>query len=141
GPSGARTAAACPRHAHEARCAPGGGGDRRERVWPWLLLLAFFAEDVLAAILDPLALVRLGFAPATDLGRDLADLLAIDAADFDRILVGSLDVDAFRNREVHVVAITELQAEVAALRLCAITHAGDLEHLGETFGDAGDQVL
>src|SRR5690349_19106325 len=106
-----------------------------------LLLLAFFAEDVLTAILDALALVRLGLAPAADLGRDLADLLAIDAADLDGVLVGSLDVDAFGNREVHVVAVTELKAQVLALGLGAVADAGDLEHLGEAFGHARDEVL
>src|SRR3954468_9493765 len=53
-------------------------GEERE-VRPGLLLLAFFAEDVLTAILDALALVWFGLAPAADFGRDLADLLAIDA--------------------------------------------------------------
>src|SRR5438270_11489011 len=78
GPNGGPKAAACRRREREARCARGGGGGRRGRVSPWLLLLAFFAEDILAAILDALALVRLGLAPAADLGRDLADLLLVD---------------------------------------------------------------
>src|SRR5258708_40366499 len=64
GPSGGPRAAACRRRAREARCGLGGGGGRKGRVSPWLLLLAFFAEDILAAILDALALVRLGLAPA-----------------------------------------------------------------------------
>src|SRR5215217_3227091 len=50
-----------------------------------------------------LALVRLGLAPAANFGRDLTDLLLVDAADLDRVLVGSLDVDAFRHREIDVV--------------------------------------
>src|SRR5690348_8220536 len=100
--------------AHEECCARGGGGGRRGTVSPWLLLLAFFAEDVLAAILDALALVRLGLAPAADLGRDLADLLLVDAADLDRVLVGSLHVDAFGQLVVDVVAVAELKAQVLA---------------------------
>src|SRR5918998_6910446 len=48
-----------------------------------LLLLAFFAEDILAAILDALALIGLGLAPAADLGRELADALAGVAPDLD----------------------------------------------------------
>ena len=80
-----------------------------------LLLLAFFAEDILAAILDALALVGLRLAPAADLGGDLADLLLVDAADLDRGLVRSLDLDAFRHREVDVVAVAELQLQVLAL--------------------------
>src|SRR6185503_2957989 len=123
------------------RCARGGGGVRIGRAWPWLLLLAFFAEDILAAVLDALALVRLGLAPAADLGRDLADLLLVDAADLDRVGVGRLDFDPLGNREVDVVAIAQLQAQVLALGGGAIADAGDLEHLGEAFGDAGDEVL
>src|SRR6185503_14238867 len=113
------------------RCARGGGGVRIGRAWPWLLLLAFFAEDVLAAILDALALVRLGLAPAADLGRDLADLLLVDAGDLDRILVGSLHVDPVGQLVIDVVAVAELQAKIAALRLGAVANAGDLEDLGE----------
>src|SRR5438270_7707750 len=121
-----------------ARACAGG---RRERVSPWLLLLAFFAEDVFPAILDALALVRLGLAPAADLGRDLPDLLLVDAADLDRVLVGSFHVDAFGQRIVHVMAVAELQTQVAALGLGAIADAGDLEHLGEPLGHTRDEVL
>src|SRR6478672_4195152 len=131
GPSGGRKAAACRRHAREARSERGGGGGRRGRVSPWLLLLAFFAEDVLAAVFDAFALVRLGLAPAADFGRDLADLLLVDAADLDRVLVGSLDVDALGQLVIHVVAVTELQAKLAALRLRTIADAGDLQDLRE----------
>src|SRR5919107_5167127 len=106
-----------------------------------LLLLPFLAEDILAAILDALALVRLGLAPATDLGRDLTDLLLVDAADLDRVRVGSLDVDAFGDRVVDVVAVAELQAQVLALGRGTIADAGDLQHLGEAFGDTGHEVV
>src|SRR5258707_15426222 len=71
GPSGGPKAAACRRHAREARCGRGGGGGRKGRVSPWLLLLAFFAEDIFAAILDALALVRLWLSPAADFRRGL----------------------------------------------------------------------
>src|SRR5439155_26006803 len=106
-----------------------------------LLLLAFFAEDIFAAILDALALVRLRLAPAADFGRDLADLLLVDAANLDRVLIGSLHINAFRKVVVHVVAVAELQAQLAALRLGAIADASDLEHLGEALGHPGDEVL
>src|SRR6266853_1428865 len=49
-----------------------------------LLLLAFLAPDRLLAVLDPLALIGLGRAERADLGGDLADPLAIGAADRDR---------------------------------------------------------
>src|ERR671912_1141150 len=94
-----------------------------------LLLLPFLAEDVLAAVLDALALVRLGLAPAADFGGELADGLLVDAADLDRGLVRSLHLQAFGHVDLDVVAVAELQLELAALRLRAIADAGDLEGL------------
>src|SRR6187549_3485230 len=95
-----------------------------------LLLLPFLAEDVLATVLDALALVGLGLAPAADLGGDLADLLLVDSADLDRGVVRGLDLDALGHREVDVVAVAELELQIAALRVGAIADAGNLEHLG-----------
>src|SRR4029450_4991916 len=106
-----------------------------------LLLLAFFAEDILAAILDALALVGLRLAPAADLGGNLAALLLVDAADLDRGVVRRLDIDAFRHGEIHIVAVAKLQLEIAALGLRTIADTGDLQHLAEPFGDARHQVL
>ena len=57
------------------------------------------------------------------------------------VVVRSLDLDAFRHREIDVVAVAELQLQVLALGRGAVADAGDLEHLGEALGDAGDQVL
>src|SRR5688572_31296226 len=74
-----------------------------------LLLLPFLAEDVLAAVLDALALVRFGLAPATDLGGELADGLLVDPADLDRGLVGGLDLQAFGHVEIDIVAVAKLQ--------------------------------
>src|SRR5690606_2619218 len=105
-----------------------------------LLLLPFLAEDVLAAVLDALALVRLGLAPAADLGGELADRLLVDAADLDRGLIRSLHLEAFGHVELDIVAEAELQLELLALRLRAVADAGDLEHLREAAGDTFDQV-
>src|SRR5688572_22918248 len=80
-----------------------------------LLLLPFLPEDILAAIFDALALVRLGLAPAADLGGELADLLPIDAADLHRGVVRRLDLEALRHRDVDVVAVAELQLQRLAL--------------------------
>ena len=96
---------------------------------------------ILAAILDTLALVGLRLAPAANFGGNLTDLLTVDPADLDRRRVGSLHVDAVGNGVVDVVAIAELQLQVLALGRGAIADAVDLEHLGETLGDAGDEVL
>src|SRR5712691_9245322 len=76
-----------------------------------LLLLAFLAANRLVAVLDPLALVGLGRAERPDLGGDLADALAIGAADGDcgRPLAG--DPHILRDRIADVVAVAKLQIE------------------------------
>src|SRR5688500_12312319 len=84
-----------------------------------LLLLPFLAEDVLAAILDAFALVGLGLAPLADFGGELADGLLVDAADLDRGLVRGLHLEAFRDREVDIVAVAELPLRLIALGILA----------------------
>ncbi len=56
--------------------------------------LAELAADVLANVVDTLALVRLGRTLRTDLSGDLADLLLVDALDVDVGVVGNLEGDA-----------------------------------------------
>src|SRR5829696_9133000 len=85
-----------------------------------LLLLAFLAADRLVAVLDPLALVRLGRAERADLGRDLADPLAVGAADRDRGRPLAGDLDVGWDRVVDVVAVAELQVQRIALHRGAI---------------------
>src|SRR5690606_31438113 len=46
-------------------------------------LLGFLADDGLAGVLDALALVRLGWAEAADLGRHLANALLVGTGDQD----------------------------------------------------------
>src|SRR6187455_80765 len=72
-----------------------------------LLLLPFLAEDVLAAVLDALALVGLGLAPAADLGGKLADGLLVDTRDLDRGLIRGLHLEACRHVEVDIMAVAE----------------------------------
>src|SRR5689334_22862843 len=91
------------------------------------LLLAFLTEDVLARILDALALVGLGRPVVADLSRDLADLLLIDAADHDLDRPRRRDRDAFRNRVVDLVAVAERELQILALHGGAIADAGDLQ--------------
>src|SRR3569623_562722 len=105
-----------------------------------LLLLPFLAEDVLAGVLHALALVRFRTAEAADLGRDLADLLLVDAGDDDLGRLRRRDRDALRDRIVDVVRIAELQVELLALNRRAITDTVDLEPLFEALGHAVDQV-
>src|ERR1051326_634540 len=68
-----------------------------------LLLFAFLAANRFVAVLDPLALVGLGWAERTDFGGDLADPLAIGAGDRDhrRPLAG--DPHVARDRIGNVV--------------------------------------
>src|SRR5215831_11711157 len=105
-----------------------------------LLLLAFLAEDVLAGVLHALALVGLGLAEAANLGRHLADLLAVDAGDHDLGRLRRRDRDAGRDREDHVVAVAERDLQVLALHGGTIADAGDLELPLEALGHAGDEV-
>src|SRR3546814_6796340 len=92
-----------------------------------LLLLAFFAEDLLDAIFDALALIGFGLAPTADFRRDLAELLLVDAADIDCSVVRRLDLDAFGNREIDIVAVTQLQLQILALRVGPIADPGAFE--------------
>src|SRR3569833_4026291 len=92
-------------------CLPERNTDRRGRV-PWvarrwrvrdwrflkrafviLLLLAFLAADILALIAHALALIGLRRTPGTDLGRNLADQLLVNArhADHGRLFGGERD--------------------------------------------------
>src|SRR5438045_1400857 len=69
-----------------------------------LLLLAFLAQDVLACVLDALALVGLRLAVSADLGRDLADLLPVGAVDDDLGRLGQRDGDALGDGIADLVA-------------------------------------
>src|SRR5579883_1792224 len=105
-----------------------------------LLLLAFFAEDVLACVFHALALVWLGLAETADLGGDLADLLPVDAGDHHLGRLRRRDRDAGRDRVDHVVAVAERDLQVLALHRGAVADAVDLELALEALGDAGDEV-
>src|SRR4029453_5850563 len=105
-----------------------------------LLLLAFLAEDVFGVVLDALALVGLRRAHGADLGRDLADLLLVVAADQHRGRLLALDRDAFRDRIQHVVAVAHLQLQVLALDRGAIADAVDLQRLAVALAHALDHV-
>src|SRR5947207_14586939 len=136
-----RTAAGGAAHVapHLRRPPHGPITDCRHRT-PSSLLLAFLAEDVLARVLDPLALVRLGLAECADFRGHVADLLPVDAGDDDLGRFRHRDRDAFRDRVNDIVAITELDLQVLALQGGAIPDAGDLEPALEALGDAGHRI-
>src|SRR3546814_6010967 len=52
-----------------------------------------------------------------DFGRELPDLLLVEAADLDRGLIGSLDLEAFGHVKIDIVAVAKLQLQRPALRL------------------------
>src|SRR5690349_22400528 len=74
-----------------------------------LLLLAFLAADSLGRIFDPLALVGFRRTVGPDLGRDLADPLAVGAADSDQGRSFADDRDVAGDRIRDLVTIAELQ--------------------------------
>src|ERR1700754_1598978 len=124
----------------------GAGGNRscssyysRKRI-DRLGLLGFLQDDLLARIADALALVGLRRTERTDLRRRLTDELLVSALDQDFGLRRDFDGDAFRRLEDHRVREAERQIDGLAGKLCAVTHADQLELLLETGGDALDHI-
>src|SRR5262245_21833592 len=104
------------------------------------LLLAFLAEDELARIFHALALIGLGLAERSDLGRDLPDLLVVDAADDDLGRLRDRDRNALRDRIGNVVGVAELQLQIATLHRSTVPDAGDFELALEALGHAEDEL-
>src|ERR1041384_8160509 len=102
-------------------------GARRSRSF----LLAFLTEDVLARVLDALALVGLGRTEGADLGRDLPDLLLVHPGHHDLGRFRRRDRDPFGHRIDHVVAVAERELQILALQRGTEADAGDLELLLE----------
>src|SRR5262245_1792334 len=105
-----------------------------------LLLLSFLAEDVLVGVSHALALVGLGRTESPDFGGDMPDLLLVDSRDHDLGWFRRCNRDAFRNRKIDVVRKAELQLQGLALHSGAITDAGNLQPLFETFSNARHHV-
>src|SRR5215831_1456606 len=124
---------------HFRRPPQGSISDGRHRALP-SFLLAFFAEDVFARVLDALALIGFGLAESADFGGDVADFLLVDAGDDDLGRLGYRDRDALRDRINDVVAIAELDLQVLALQGGAIADAADLESALETFGHSRHRI-
>src|SRR5215467_1898355 len=103
---------------------------------PRLLLLAFLAEDVLARVFDALALVGFGRTEGADLGRDLADLLFVDAGHDDFHRPRRRDRDAFGDRIDDVVAVPERDLQILALYRRTVADAGDFETPLEPVGNS-----
>src|SRR3984893_15517351 len=92
-----------------------------------LLLLPLLAADRLGRVFDPLALVGFRRTVGADLGRDLADPLAVGAADSDQSRPFADGVDVAGDRIRDLVAVAELQIERVALHSGAVADAVDLK--------------
>src|SRR5690606_8135375 len=106
-----------------------------------LLLLRFLQNDPLVRVAHALALVGLRRPEPPELGRDLADALAIDTLDDDLRLARRLDRDPVGHRVLDRMRETERQVQLLALRLSAITDADEVELALEAGRDTGHHVL
>src|SRR5262249_7477112 len=97
-------------------------------------------KDELASIADTFALIGLRRPEFSDLCRDLANLLLVDAGDHDLGWLRAHDLDAFGYGKGHVVAIAELELEAWGLHRGPIGDTGDLKLLDEALGHPGHQV-
>src|SRR6185295_11619016 len=102
--------------------------------------LPHLAGDVLAAVADSLALVRLRRAALADVGGDLADELLVDAPHDDLGRLRHLELDALGSLDRDRMRVAQRQLEVLALELGPVADALDLEPLLEALGDPLDHV-
>ena len=106
-----------------------------------LTSLSDLAADVFAGVAHALALVGLGLADATDVGRHLADGLFVDAAHDDARRCRDLERHAFGRVDHHRMTEPERQPElVRALRLGAVADPDDLQLLGEAVGQVAANI-
>src|SRR5690606_23569525 len=101
----------------------------------------FLQNDPLVRVAHALALVGLRRPEPPELGRDLADALAIDTLDDDLRLARRLDRDPVGHRVLDRMRETERQVQLLALRLSAITDADEVELALEAGRDTGHHVL
>src|SRR5712692_753932 len=103
--------------------------------------LAGLATNDFVAVLDALALVRIGLAERADLRCRLPHLLLVDPGHRDVAgLAIDRDIDALRNREAHRVRISELEHHFLRLHFSAKSNADDVELFLEALRDAEDVV-
>src|SRR5262249_37687742 len=102
--------------------------------------LAGLAADTLALVLDALALVPFGRALLTNVRRHLAAQRAIDPRDDAPGRALGRERDALGRRELDRVRVPELQHELLAVHVGAVTRTHDFEHLLEAGRHARDHV-
>src|SRR6266508_2725079 len=102
--------------------------------------LAGLAADDLARIADALALVRLGLAGGPDARGDLADELLVDPDHGHPRRVRELEADPVGRLDLDRVAVAQVELQLIAHLLGAVTPAGDLEAFPIAGRDADDHV-
>src|SRR5665647_1880101 len=111
-------------------CSLRAGGDE----------LAYLAADLLAGVPNTLALVGLGLADLTDVRRDLAHLLLVDATDRQLGRALHREGDAGRGRHRNRVREAEGELEARALGRHTVAGSDDLQLLLVAVRDAGDEI-
>src|SRR5581483_2885805 len=108
---------------------------------PCLAGLARLAADALPGVADALALVRLRLPDLTDVRRDLAHQLLVDAAHVYARVPLDFELDPGRRRHLHGVRVANVQRDVLARLLRAIPDALQLERAREALRDADHHVV
>src|SRR5215203_6226137 len=99
--------------------------------------LADLAPDLLVAVADALALVRLGRTDHPDFCGSLADPLLVYPAHDDGRGIGNLELYPLAGRNRDGVRIPDLQVDVLPLQRGPVAYAGDVQRLREPVRHAG----
>src|SRR5438270_10483150 len=105
-----------------------------------LFFLRLLDHNPLADVANALALVRLGWTVGPNLGRDLPDLLLVDALDHDLRLQRRFDLHTLGHPVHHRMRKTQRQIEFVARGLGAISDADQRELLFVTVDHALDHI-
>src|SRR5829696_1696350 len=103
--------------------------------------LADLAPDLLVAVADALALVRLGRTDHPDLRRRLSHTLLVYTAHDDRRGVRNLELYPLARGDRDRMRVTDLQVDVASLQGGPVAYAGYVQGLGEPVRHARYGVL
>src|SRR5215211_2215303 len=103
--------------------------------------LADLAPDLLVAVADALALVRLGRTDHPYLRRRLAYSLLVYTAHNDRRGVRNLELYALARRDRDRMGVADLQVDVAPLQGGPVAYTGDVQRLREPVRHARHGVL
>src|SRR3990170_337339 len=102
--------------------------------------LAWLQPDALARVANALPLVGIRLPDGPDARGDLADEFLVDPGDADAVRLRHLERDALGGRDLHRVAVADLQGEGVPLLGRPIADALNLQIHLEPFCDAADHV-